>query len=181
VVRPRRGRQDSLRPRRLIRRRARPLNAGVRLPNIVQYPSDNARMKSASDSSLRFRGPAVAALRSLPGGVRTVEVSVLTRPGAGCVTRRRLSGHKVPRGRASSGRRRCGRPSSLFRWGSANGHGGVCRWGRGQAERSVHSHSRQAPCNGPKAVRQPNNRIERRMIHKLPSSGMSACGAHAER
>jgi len=138
-------------------------------------------MKSASDGSLRFRGPAVAALRSLPGGVRAVEVSLLTRPGAGCVSPPRLSGHKVPRSRASSGRRRCGRPSSLFGWGLANGHGGVCRWGRGQAERSAHSRSRLAPCHGPMAVRQPNNRIERRMIHKLPSSGVSACGAHAER
>ncbi len=27
----------------------------------------------------------------------------------------------------------------------------------------------------------PNNRIERHMICKVPSSGMSTCGAHAER
>ena len=153
----------------------------VRLPNIVQHSSDNARMKSASDSSLRFRGAAVAAVRTLQSGVLAVQASMPSGPGAGCVNRHRLAEHQVPRSRASSGRRRCGRPSSLFGWGLANGHGGVCRWGRGQAERSVHSHSRQAPCNGPKAVRQPNNRIERRMIHKLPSSGMSACGAHAER
>ena len=177
----RRGREDSLRPRRFSLRRARPLNAGVRLPNIVQYPRGNARMKSASDGSLRFRGPAVAASNSAQSGVRAGEVSVLSGPGAGCVNRHRLAEHQVPRSRASSDRRRCGRPSSLFGWGSANGHGGVCRWGRGQAERSAHSHSRLAPCPGTTAVRQPNNRIERRMIHKLPSSSVSACGAHAER
>ena len=153
----------------------------VRLPNIVQYPSDNARMKSASNSSLRFRGPAVAASNSAQSGVRAGEVSVLSGPGAGCVNRHRLAEHQVPRGRASSGRPRRGHPSSFVRWGLANTVGRVCRWGRGQAERSVHSHSRLAPCHGPKAVRQPNNRIERRMIHKLPSSGVSACGAHAER
>jgi hypothetical protein len=153
----------------------------VRLPNIVQYPSDNARMKSASNSSLRFRGPAVAASNSAQSGVRAGEVSVLSGPGAGCVNRHRLAEHQVPRSRASSGRRRCGRPSSLFGWGLSNGHGGLCRWGRGQAERSTHSHSRLAPCPGTKAVRQPNNRIERRVNHKVPSSSMGARGAHAER
>ena len=117
-----------------------PLNASVRLPIRVPRLEVSARMSSAMERSLRFRGTPVAAVRATRSGVQTVTVLVSSRPGAGCVSRQRQVNHQVPRSRASSGRRRRSQPSPLVSSSSSVRVGGVCRCIRGQPERAMHIH-----------------------------------------
>jgi hypothetical protein len=119
-------------------------------------------MKSALNSALRFRGPAVAAMRVTPSGALAGEAAVQSGPGAGCVDRLRQPSHEVPRSRARLGRPPRGRPSSFACSGLANIVGGVCRCHRGQATASSHYH--RALQLRPVGVRQPNNALERTVI-----------------
>ena len=160
--------------------RAAPLNASVRLPVLVPHVEGSARLSSANNCSLRFRGTPVAVVRATPSGVRAVTVIASSRPDTGCVNRQRQVNHQVPRSRSNSGRRPRGHPSSLVSSGSSVRLGGVCRCRRGRVARSVHSHrcpsfeaNRSAPqglyCSVQSAygsfnMRQPNYALERKLV-----------------
>jgi len=118
---------------------APPLNASVRLPAVVPHLEVSARMESASEVPLRFRGRRVAAVRVMPSGVQAVTVLASSGPGAGCVNRLRPSGHKVPRSRSSSGRQLRGLVCSFVSSGSSVRLGGVCRCLGSRVHSSVRS------------------------------------------
>jgi hypothetical protein len=98
-----------------------------------------ARMSSATGCALRFCGPSVAVRPITLCGVQTVTVVASSRPGAACVNRFRLAGHKVPRRRSSSGRRPCGLACSFVSCGFAVESGGVCRGVCGRVHSSLRS------------------------------------------
>jgi hypothetical protein len=104
----------------------------------VPHPQGNARMGSAIELSLRFRGPSAAAVRVMPSGVQAVTVVASSGPGAGCVKCSRQVGHKVPRSRSSAGRQRCSLARPVLSSGSSVWLGGVCRCRRSPAARSLH-------------------------------------------
>jgi hypothetical protein len=143
----------------------------------VPHLEVSARMKSASEVPLRFRGRHVAVVRATRSGVQAITAIVLSRPGAGCVNRDRRPGHQVPRSRSSPGRRRRSCPSPFVSSISSVRLGGVCRCRRGLAARSLHL-SRLASLNviqaaalslycslatayGGSIMRQPNYAFER--------------------
>jgi hypothetical protein len=104
----------------------------------VPHREFSARMKSAIEWPLRFRSRRVAAVRVMPSGVQAIAVLASSGPGAGCVNRRRQAGHKVPRSRSSAGRQRRGVARPVLSSGSSVGLGGVCRYRRSPAARSLH-------------------------------------------
>jgi hypothetical protein len=110
----------------------------VRLPIVVPHGNGNARMNSACEVSLRFRGRRVAVVRGTRRGVQAVRVTVLSGQGAGCVNRQRLGNHKVPRSRASSGRRSRGLARPGLSSSSSVRGSGVCRCRRGPSARFLH-------------------------------------------
>ena len=142
---------------------APPLNASVRLPILVPHLEVNARMKSASEVPLRFRGRRVAVVRGTPSGVQAVTVvASVGLASAAC-------------GNAACVRR--GHPSPGISSSSSVWLRGVCRWRRGLAGRSLHL-SRPTPFNvisaaalslysgapaayGGSIMRQPNYAFER--------------------
>ena len=148
----------------------------------MPHPKGNARMSSAMECPLRFRGVTVAAARVTPSSVQAVTVLASSRPGAGCVNSRRQVGHQVPRGRSSSGRQPRGRPSPLVSSGSPIRFGGVCRCRRGRAAQLVHSYrcssfetnqpsTQNLYCSvqaayGVLIMRQPNYAFERTVIRQ---------------
>ena len=155
----------------------------VRLPMLVPHLEVSARMSSAIDCSLSFRGAHVSAMRVSPSSVQAGTVLASSRPGAGCANRPHLTDHQLPRSRSSSGRGRCGRPSPILSSGSSVRPGGVCRCLRGQAAKSAHSH-RGSPfeasqstqqglyCSAQSAygwgnMRQPNYAFERTVMRGL--------------
>ena len=117
-----------------------PLSASVRLPIRVLHIKVSARMSSAMEYSLRFRGTLVAVVRAMRSGVQAVTVVASSCLGAGCVNRQRLADHQVPRSRSSSGRRPGGLARPVLSSCSSVRVGGVCRWRRGHAAGPVHSH-----------------------------------------
>ena len=103
---------------------APPLNASVRLPIVVPHGNGNTRMNTALELPLRFRGRRVAVVRGSPRGIQTIKALLQTRlASAAC-------------GSAVCLRR--GHPSRVVSSGSSVRLGGVCRWRRGLAARSLH-------------------------------------------
>ena len=152
----------------------------VRLPILVPHLDGSARISSAIECLLRFRGTLVAVVRATPSGVQAITVLASSRPGAGCVIRLCRADHQVPRSRSSSGRQRRGCPSPLVRSGSSVWLGGDCRCRRGRAARLLHLNRRasfetghSSPqslyCGVPSAygwgtMRQPNYALERTVL-----------------
>jgi hypothetical protein len=155
----------------------RPLNASVRLPIVVPHLEVSARMSSAMNLSLRFRGPIAAAVQATPRGDQAIAAIASSCPGAGCVNRHRLGKHEVPRSRASSGRQRRDLARTCVSSGSSVRLGGVCRCRRVPAVRSPHlrrlalfeTNSSSSPglyggapsAYGARIMRQPNYALQR--------------------
>jgi hypothetical protein len=147
-------------------RAGRPLNASVRLPNLVPLLRGNARMTPAIDSALRFRGPRLAACLCLERGVQTVTVSVASRHSvceARCVNPRRSCDHKVPRSRAPIAVVLRGSARSSFSAGSPwIKLAGVRRWVGGKAPKSAD------------LGRGPSDRRRCRRIHRWLGTGAAS-------
>ena len=111
----------------------------VRLPILVPHREGSSRMSSAMGCSLRCRGPSVAVRPISPRGVQTIAVTVLSRPGAGCVNRLRPAGRRMRRSRSSSGRQLRGLALASVSVGFMVGLSGFRRCSCGQIHSSVRS------------------------------------------
>jgi hypothetical protein len=99
----------------------------------------SARMKSASEVPLRFRGRRVAAVRAIPSGIQAASVIAFSRPVTGCVSRHLQARYKVLRSRSRSGRPRSSLARPVLSSCSSVWLGGVCRCPGGRVHSSLHS------------------------------------------
>ena len=103
---------------------APPLNASVRLPTVVPHFEVSARMNSAFEVPLRFRGRRVAVVQSMRSGVQAITVVARFGLASAACTNAACQRRGYPSPRVSSG-------SSVLL-------SGCCRWLRGLADRALH-------------------------------------------
>jgi hypothetical protein len=173
-----------MRPRRLIQRRARPLNLGVRLPIVVPGRRVNELMNLAKGKTRCFRGARSETPSAEPCGASARSVVGLSGLQLGCATGYRSERGRVPRSVARSGRRLRGGSSPVLRAGSPSPMVGVRRCVGWHRPGSVHSrrptslaaaafHSQRPRCE----LNQLSVRFEGGSLTTRSSGRFAACGS----